>query len=141
MRLHTSCPPSLFSLALSFLKAFYPKAKAYSSTSLGSRTWVGCRVSSRCSGEVPPLSTLLSPGRDPTSVGGPEHTLGSRRGYRMAVNGHAYSRRGNCWSRSSGARAFKEGHKLVIRTKEDGILFLGLLYFVRGGRGIRRSSR
>lgn len=58
--------------------------------------------------------------------------LGSCRGYRMAVNGHAYRRGGNYWSQSSGARAFKEGHKLVIRTKEDGILFLGLLYFVRG---------
>lgn len=47
----------------------------------------------------------------------------------MAVNGHSYRRRGNDWSQSSGARALKEVHKLVRRAKEDGILFLGLVYF------------
>lgn len=26
-------------------------------------------------------------------------------------------------------RALKEGHKLVLRAKEDGLLFLGLVYF------------
>lgn len=56
LSLHTSCPPSLFSLALSFLKVLYSKAKEYSSNSLGSGTWVGCRVSSHCRGAVPPLS-------------------------------------------------------------------------------------
>ena len=56
LSLHASCPPSLFSLVLSFLKALYPKAKEYSFISLGSGTWVGCRVSSHCRGEVPPLS-------------------------------------------------------------------------------------
>lgn len=54
----------------------------------------------------------------------------------MAVNGHSYRRRGNYCSQSSGARALKEGHKLVISTKEDGILFLGLVYFEEG---IRRA--
>lgn len=85
-----------------------------------------------------PRATLPSPGRDLTSVGGTENMLGSRRGYRVAVNGHSYRRRGNDWSQSSGARALKEGHKLVIRAKEDGILFLGLVYFEGD---IRRSSR
>lgn len=76
------------------------------------------------SGEI-----LLCAGCDPTSVGGTENILGSCRGYRVAVNGHSYRRRGNYWSQSSGARALKEGHKLVIRAEEDGILFLGLVYF------------
>lgn len=50
----------------------------------------------------------------------------------MAVNGHSYRRRGNYWSQSSGARALKEGHKLVISAKGDGILFLGPVYFEGG---------
>lgn len=83
-------------------------------------------------------ATQLSPGRDPTSVGGMGNILGSRRGYRVAVNGHSYRRRGNYRSQGSGARALKEGHKLVISAKEDGILFLGLVYFEEG---IRRSHR
>lgn len=58
-----------------------------------------------------------------------ENILGSRGGYRVAVNGHSYRRRGNYCSQGSGARALKEGHKLVISAKEDGILFLGLVYF------------
>lgn len=56
----------------------------------------------------------------------------------MAVNGHSYRRRGNYWSQSSGARALKEGHKLVISAKGDGILFLGPVYFEGD---IRRSKR
>lgn len=39
---------------------------------------------------------------------------------------------------SSGTRALKEGHKLVISAKEDGFLFLGLACFEEG---IRRSQR
>lgn len=77
-------------------------------------------------------AALLSPGREPTSVGGTENLLGSHRGYRVAVNGHSHRRRGNYWSQSSAARPLKEGHKLVISAEDDGILFLGLVRFEAG---------
>lgn len=80
-------------------------------------------------------------GHDPTSVGGTENFLGPRGGYRVAVNGHSCSREGNDWSQSSGARALKEVHKLVIRAKEDGILFLGLVYFEGASEEMRGNEK